>query len=327
LSDYQLSLYGYHTWQVADPLAVTAGLAYDLQHQPANPSTTPFTEEEKTTVQISPKAGIVWTPADKTVVRAAFTQSLSGLGDSSGYRLEPTEVAGFNQAFRSLIPESVGGDASGSKFDVYDLSLEQKFDTGTYAALSGQLMYSKLNDVQGAFVNFFYLPGDFPIFPVGLKQSLNYREESVMASLDQLLGKQWTAGANYKISQANLDINYPGTAAAAGYIDPPFQPYQSLTSTLQTVNLHANWNNASGLFSLFEGNWYHQSNSGFTPAEPGDDFWQFNAYAGYRMLHRRVELTVGLLNLFDQNYKLEPLNLYNDMARSRTFLARLRFSF
>jgi len=316
LNSYQLSLYGYHTWQVADSLAATAGLDYDWLYQPANPSTTPFTDQEKTTVLISPKAGIVWTPANKTVVRAAFTQALSGLGDSSNYRLEPTEVAGFNQAFRSLIPESVISDTSGSKFDVYDLSLEQKFDTGTYAALSGQLMYSSLNDVQGNFVHYSLSPETFNTFPVGFNQSLNYREESVMASVDQLLGRQWTAGANYKVSQAYLSN-----------IDPPFQPYQSLTSTLQTVNLHANWNNASGLFSLLEGNWYHQSNSGFNPAEPGDDFWQFNAYAGYRMLQRRVEFTVGLLNIFEQNYQLEPLNLYNDMARSRTFLARLRFSF
>jgi hypothetical protein len=74
-------------------------------------------------------------------------------------------------------------------------------------------------------------------------------------------------------------------------------------------------------------NWYHQDNFGFTPSEPGDDFWQFNVYAGYRLFHRRVEFTVGLLNIFDQNYKLEPLNLYNETARSRTFLARLRVNF
>ena len=65
----------------------------------------------------------------------------------------------------------------------------------------------------------------------------------------------------------------------------------------------------------------------FTPSESGDDFWQCNAYAGYRMLHRRVELTVGLLNIFDQNYQLEPLNLYNETARSRTFMTRLRINF
>jgi len=45
------------------------------------------------------------------------------------------------------------------------------------------------------------------------------------------------------------------------------------------------------------------------------------------MWHRKVEISVGLLNLTDQNYQLEPLNLYNEMARSRTFTARLLISF
>jgi outer membrane receptor for ferric coprogen and ferric-rhodotorulic acid len=103
--------------------------------------------------------------------------------------------------------------------------------------------------------------------------------------------------------------------------------HQNLDSVLQTVNLHANWNHPFGLFSRLEGNWYHQQNSGFSTAEPGDDFWQCNAFVGYRFWKRRAEFTVGLLNVFDQNYRLEPLNLYNEMARSRTFLARLKISF
>jgi outer membrane receptor protein involved in Fe transport len=132
-----------------------------------------------------------------------------------------------------------------------------------------------------------------------------------------LLGSQWTVGSKYTLSQANLDLNFPQYPALK----------QNLDSVLQTVNFHANWNNASGLFSVLEANWYHQHNSGFSPAEPGDDFWQLNAYAGYRFCHRKAEFSVGVLNLTDQNYRLEPLNLNNEMARSRTFLARLLISF
>jgi len=110
-------------------------------------------------------------------------------------------------------------------------------------------------------------------------------------------------------------------------IDPTFRAHQNLESLLQTVNLHANWNHPSGLFSILEANWYHQNNLNFMPDEPGDDFWQLNAYVGYRFWHRKAELTVGLLNITDQNYRLEPLNLYNETARNRTFLARLLISF
>jgi tetratricopeptide (TPR) repeat protein len=322
-------IYGYHNWQIADSFALNVGLTYDYLRQPADVGTTPFATEEKTTTQISPKIGLIWTVGRNTTFRAAYARSLSDFAGEQSYRLEPTEIAGFNQAFRSLIPESVVGDTSGSKFDTFDFSLEQKFDTETYVGLSGEIFYSKLHELEGAFVSMLDTTSNFFTFPLGLNKSLDYRERSLTFTVDQLLGKQWTAGARYRVSQANLDVNYvdvPNNLAPDPYY-APFQPRQSHQSVLHTVNLHANWNHPSGLFSILEGNWYHQNNSGFSPAEPGDDFWQFNAYAGCRFWHRRAEFMVGLLNITGQNYQLEPLNLYNEMARSRTLLARLKFSF
>src|SRR5207247_1229667 len=38
----------------------------------------------------------------------------------------------------------------------------------------------------------------------------------------------------------------------------------------------------SGLFFRFESIWNQQSNRGYTPELPSDDFWQFNLFAGYR---------------------------------------------
>jgi Tfp pilus assembly protein PilF len=327
---HHYNAYGYHTWQIADPLSLTAGLTYDWLHEPADVATAPFADQEKTTIQFSPKAGFVWQPAGQTVVRGAYTRSLSGFINGQSTRLEPTEVAGFNQAFRSFVPESVAGDSSGSKFDTFDLSFEQKFDTGTYLSLAGEVLYSKLNDLQGGFVFYSDSPLNQPVYPLGFNQSENYHEESMVFTLDQLLGKQWSVGAVYSLSEAKLDLNYVNFNTPGFVVqDPSFQVSQGLRSVLSTVNLHANWNHPSGLFSVLEANWYRQSNSGFSPppGEPGDDFWQFNAYLGYRALHRRMEFTVGLLNIFDQNYQLEPLNLYNEMARGRTFLARLRISF
>ena len=338
---YNYTAYGYHTWQVADPFSITVGLAYDWLQKPADVATTPFATQANTTnnvppttstVQFSPKAGFVWQPADQTTFRGAYTHSLSGFDNGASTRLEPTEVAGFNQAYRSLAPEAVVGDSSGSKFDTFDLSLEQKFNTGTYLALSGQLLYSKLDELQGDFVALSASPLNFATYPLGLNQSQSYREATVRFAADQLLGKQWSAGVTYTLSDARLNLNYVDINPAILATDPlrnplGIQPNQTFDSVLNTVTLHANGNHPTGLFSMFDADWYHQNNSGFSPAEPGNDFWQFNAYAGYRMLHRRVEFTIGLLNLFDQNYSLEPLNLYNEMARNRTLLTRLRISF
>jgi len=340
--DYDhFDIYGYHTWQIIDPFSLTAGLSYDWLYQPADPTTTPFVNPNSagsdyamaqqegalngqytTKNQLSPKVGFIWTPTTDTVLRAAYTRSLSDFAGAQNDQLEPTEVAGFNQAYRSLIPESAAGvgDTSGSLFDTFDASLEQKFSTGTYLIISAEALYSKLSDTQGSFVYLNDSPQDFSTYPLGLQQSLHYRERTVALSVNQLLGQQWTVGAKYGLSDANLNI---GCSQLPG--NPQYN--QSLESLLQTVALHANWNHPSGLFSILECDWYHQDPSGFTPTESGDDFWQLNAYAGYRMWHRKVEISVGVLNLTDQNYQLEPLNLYNEMARSRTFAARLLISF
>jgi hypothetical protein len=48
---------------------------------------------------------------------------------------------------------------------------------------------------------------------------------------------------------------------------------------------------------------------------------------GYRFLHRAAEIRVGLLNIADQNYSLNPLNLYDDLPRSRTLSVSFKFFF
>ena len=39
------------------------------------------------------------------------------------------------------------------------------------------------------------------------------------------------------------------------------------------------------------------------------------------------ELMLGLLNLTDQDYRLNPLTVYAELPRERTFMVRLNFQF
>jgi hypothetical protein len=41
----------------------------------------------------------------------------------------------------------------------------------------------------------------------------------------------------------------------------------------------------------------------------GDDFWQHNVWSGYRFPRRRAELRLGVLNLADQDYRLNSAKL------------------
>src|SRR5207253_8456566 len=96
--------YGYYNWRVVAPLLLSAGVAYDALRFPKNFRSAPLTPGENNEDQISPKAGFTLTPWRDAALRFAYTRSLGGVSFDQSVRLEPSQVAGFNQAFRSLIP-------------------------------------------------------------------------------------------------------------------------------------------------------------------------------------------------------------------------------
>jgi outer membrane receptor protein involved in Fe transport len=93
------------------------------------------------------------------------------------------------------------------------------------------------------------------------------------------------------------------------------------------VELFTLYNHRSGFFAQLDARWWSQSNQGYSPDRPGDDFWQVDAFVGYRFLRRRVELRAGIVNLTDQDYRINPLNLTAELPRERAFTARLQFNF
>ena len=296
---------------------------------PQNFRSAPLTEGTETTDAWSPKAGIVWTPGSNTVVRAAWSRSLGGASLDQSLRLEPTEVAGFNQSFRSLIPESVAGSIAGARFETFGLSLEQRFPTGTYLGLSGELLKSKADQTIG----FYGLTNDVPLIPdadiaqvANMREHFDYEERSLLFTVDQLVGPWLSLGLHYRLSYARLqdDLVAFGDSIIIS-TDYPVTPKYRPEAVLQQLTLQAVLNHPSGLYAGVFGTWYSQDNYG-TTAPPGDSFWQVNLLAGYRSPRRRVDLQVGVLNLTGQDYKLNPLNLYNELPHTRTFVTRLQFN-
>jgi Flp pilus assembly protein TadD len=319
----RFSVYGYHQWQIFDPLQLIGGVAYDRITFPENFQTAPVSGTEKTEDQISPKAGLILTPLDGTTLRFAYACSLAGASLDQSYQLEPSQVAGFIQSYRSIIPESVVGPVPGAHFETYSFSLEQKFSTETYLGVSGELLYSDVQQTVGAFdYSFLATP---PLTLSGLRQNLNYREQSLLFTVNQLIGKNWSLGARYQISDATLNqiFNVPSGIATNIY----FTPSQHSEAILNQVDLLAVFNHPCGFFAQADAHWYVQNNIGEASTEPGDNFWQVNALAGYRFLHRKAEIALEVLNITDQNYNLNPLNLYNELPRSRTLAMRLQINF
>jgi hypothetical protein len=158
------------------------------------------------------------------------------------------------------------------------------------------------------------------------RQNLDFREQSITATFNQLIGREWSVGARYRISRAELDSIYPGLPDSAQFA-PGIQREESVESILHQIQLNALYNHASGFFAGASAIWNQQSNRGYTPDRPGDDFWQFNVEGGWRFLRRRLEVRTGLLNITDRDYRLNPLNLTSELPHGREVFVSLRFSF
>lgn len=322
----RFTVYGYHQWEITDWVELIGGVAYDHITFPANFRTVPISAQEKTVDGFLPKAGLILHPLRDTTIRFAYTKSLGGASIDQSFQLEPSQVAGFVQSFRSVIPESIVGANAGAEFETYGLSLEQKFRSGTYLGVSGEILNSTVNRTVGAF-DYLSDEEDFAD-PAGLRQRLDYREPSLSITANQLVGNYWSFGARYHLGQAVLKEKYPqipGSLPARALGD--FSPNQRVEAVLNQVSLSAIFNHPCGFFGEGDATWYSQDNMGYGGTEPGDDFWQFNIFAGYRFHRRSATVTFGILNLTDQNYNLNPLDLYNELPRERTFMARFQINF
>ena len=200
-----------------------------------------------------------------------------------------------------------------------DAPLDLKFRTGTYAGIRAERLESELSREIGVFSAENATP---PFIPAATKEHLDYTENSLAVNLNQLAGEYFVLGADYRVARAELEDVLPG-------VDVSILPAarQDLRALLHEAGGYILFNHPCGFFARAETRWYHQSNSGYDPALAGDDFVMENVFLGWRFARRHVELLFGVLNLSDQDYHLNPLTLYAELPRERTFIARLKFQF
>jgi tetratricopeptide (TPR) repeat protein len=321
------SLYAYDTWRPFPGLSLTGGISYDRLSYPTDYRNPPILDSESSRSRVSPKAGFIWNPMGKLTFRGAYTRSLGGVSFDESVRLEPNQVAGFNQVFRSIISESVVGSVAAPTFENAGLLVEDKFGTGTYVALQATLLLSDVDRRIGTF-DATYVPGigivNIPPFATSsTPQQLNYEEQNLLFTFNQLLGDRWSLGANYQYSFADLQTVLPAIPKS---ISPELADSR-VKATLHQGQIFAIYNHPSGWFGRLEGYWARQSNVGYVPDIPGDEIFQLNAYAGFRFRRNYGDVTAGFLDINDQDYKLNPLNYYSELPRERTFALQVRLNF
>ncbi|MDQ6911520.1 MAG: FecR domain-containing protein [Verrucomicrobiota bacterium] len=347
--DYRrFALYGYETFRPFPSLSATVGFSYDDLVYPANFRNPPLLNTDSSATRWSPKLGVIWKPWSDGVLRASYTRSLGGISLEDSVRLEPTLVGGFNQALRTLIPESIAGTVDAARDTRTNFGFEQKFGSGTYLAVEASEFSSELERSVGLFdatlEDSIFGPVIVPpIIPSASTQKLRYTEKSLLFTANQLVGAGWSLGATYRINDVALTTRFPDlveSAAPANQAAVRAATSRANTAFFQEARLFALYNDPSGLFARAEAIWTTQNNEGYsahdavnnqgvTIASPshGADFWQLNFYGGYRFPRNLGDVTVGLLNVTDQDYRLNPLNEYAELPRSFTVSVQARLNF
>jgi Flp pilus assembly protein TadD len=323
------SIYGYDTWEVGkDHLWLTAGLCYDQLRYPQNHRQVPISVGEAKADRLGPKAALVWTPGPVATVRGAFSRSLGGVSFDESYRLEPPQLAGFNQSFRSIMPESVVGSVSAPRFETAGVALDLKFNRHTYIGLLGEILRSDVDRTLGVYrgsnTGNVQLPSSTP-------QQLAYDEHSAGLTVNQLVSDGWTLGLLYKFTRSELRQALPEVPLNIKSDNPKLE-----RSDLHTLGFFVLYRHSCGFFAGTEANWYRQDNlmrtisttgSDATVDLPGDEFPQINCWVGYRFRGSLGDISVGLLNANATDYKLQPLNPYAELPRERVVAARVRLRF
>ncbi|HXU77594.1 MAG TPA: TonB-dependent receptor [Methylomirabilota bacterium] len=318
----RISGYGYYTWQPFDALHLTAGLVYDRLTYPENFRMPPISDGSITRDQLSPKAALVWSPLSELTLRGMYARSLGGVTFDDTFRLEPTQLAGFSQTLRNPIPESIVGSLSGTRYDTAGAALDVKLKSRTFLVIQGEFLNADVRQQVGVFdYNGALLPPP-PATPSSTPQHLVYDEYTLRAGLNQLVSDEWSFGTQYAFIHSRLHTVFPEIPTA---IQPGADRHES--ADLQQATLFALFNHSSGFFARVETQWYHQANSGYSPARGDEDIFMHNIFAGYRLRRQRAEAGVGILNLAGTDYRLNPLNPYSELPRERVFIARLTFNF
>jgi hypothetical protein len=317
----RFSAYEYHHWNLFDGLTLIGGLAYDTEEYPLDYRRPPLNSEENWRSRWSPKAALIWSPAPDLDVRLAFSRALGGVSYDESVRLEPTQIAGFDQSFRSIISESLIGSVEAGDYQIAGGAVDWKLRPSTWLTLQAQSLREQVSQDSGYFlVNF----GASPPATSALSDvtSYTYRETSATLSLNQIIASQLFFQAQYQFAFSDLESDLLNVPAPASYARAADQ-----WGTLQQARWSLYWQSPCGLFARAECLGYWQGLGGTGPFPPGDSFAQVNLYAGYRLRNRRGDLTLGVLDLTGGGYHLSPINYYLDLPYARLLYLRLRFNF
>lgn len=287
----QQTAYGYAYWSPLPWLDLTAGLAFSHYRQDPNG---PSVLDLET---VSPKLGVEVRPVAELTLRAAAFQTVKHrlLFDQT---LEPTTVAGFNQAFQ---------DDNGTRSTTYGVGADWR--PLPWLWLGGEATWRDLDRTLSS------NPGQ----PDGTFTAFDGSEESLRAYAGATFGKQVAAS----IGVQHIRQEETGSTGS--------------NEELETLLVPASvrWFHPSGLFAAAEAVFYDQDlfRRGGLVETADTQGAVVNLAAGLRLPDQRGALSVEVRNLFDRDVEFqEPSYRRSDvgtrqLSRGLTVTARATLSF
>ncbi len=328
VEDFQRStLYAYETLKLPGRLRLTGGLTYERLEYPENFRSPPIQPGEETRERLNPKAALVWEVLPQATLRGAYGKSLAGVSLDESFGLEPRQLAGFSQAFRTLIPESLAGSVAAWITKCGGAALDLKFKSRTYVGIQGENLQSQVHRSVGVFEHYLGLPAAPDIFPANTREYLDYRERNAGISVNQLVSDEWALGGHYSFTRSKLHSTFPGLQ------DLLVPTESSIHADLHRFNVFVLYNHPSGFFVRTDLDYYLQTHSramvspGVIQEVPDECLPQLGIQAGFRFPRQLGDITLGVLNLTDEDYRLNPVTPYSELPRERVLMARLRLKF
>jgi tetratricopeptide (TPR) repeat protein len=317
--NYQkLSGYVYVQPRLNRNLQLTLGSSVESVHSPLAHYTIPVDDAAIETVRLLPKAGLLWSRYPWLTLRTLYAETMGGLSFDESFRLEPSQLLGFPQSFRTLIPETEEGIVGLPHHRTTAVALDFKVGNSVFLGVGLQELKANVDRARGI-IRYPVGPTDFHHADSSLG-SARYRERELWASVHCLLGPWLSMATKYRYVDSKLRQNYEENLMQANF----GSRHQARLHELRTS---ASVHHETGGFASIEHRFLIQTSSGYTSINADESSSQLNAYVGWRLKNSRAEFTLGLLNLANQDYRLNPLTPFDDLSRHRTVHARFRFYF
>jgi Tfp pilus assembly protein PilF len=285
--DYDIDHYNVYLYSYLNPfesLTITAGASGDF-----------FDAKEKTSGnrdidknEFNPKFGVSWNPIASTTLRGAVFRTFKRtlVTDQT---LEPTQVAGFNQFF---------DDTNAVKAWVYGAAIDQKFSQNIYGGVEGSYRDMKV-----------------PFF----EQNATGQYDLKQGKWDEWLGRAYLYWTPYEWVALRAEYQYEDFKRK-GDTDG------LIRAETHIVPLGVNFFHSSGLSCGLKTTYYDQDGKferlvliGAPDEKANDNFWLVDAAISYRFPKRYGFFTLGVTNLFDEDFDYYDSDINNPSIQPDRF--------